>query len=768
MEVAQKYAMEEKDGEEELILSRVEGWIHKKGGAVKGSALAAMKNWKKRYFYLENVGTVQMLYELKYYDKPGGTLKGTVKMKGTEVYCDRSQSASNAKNKRFEFQILLTNGSMLKLYCDDATERDEWVESLNYVITAMKVKPPPVRNSMSLKNATFSEMVEFLSYNPMNEDETSNFEAGKEIASACQAFGSGLFGAEAGHNAQFMIQSYSAEGDMLDGGGLPFSICLVDDECLYHIISHDNDDGTYSAFYSVSRPGKYKLHVKLNDLHHIAGSPFDVEILPSYTTASQCTATGECLSKIPSDSKSTFQIIARDNLGNKKKRGGDPFEIGVMGPAMLHGLTDNNDGSYTCTLEAKQPSLMDYVTSASLSILVTLHGKHISGSPFHPTVESTTAPQEPERKKDKTVSKSYQRDTHSPPPRKNKPSAALFQRYQPSSGMVDSPPPSNALSMEDISHPSPPHDTPPSIRRNPRSSQDSQLHHTPSSKLEQARQKALSRMTSAESRGAPDIDDSPPPPPPPPESPQNRRSNHVSLKDKPASVKDRLSKLDMMTKKFGQSSLGKISRSASSHPPGQNKSTSSSQLSQSQSRSRVTQDGFVKSFSAGLLSSSPPDDLSNEVRRAWIVTNDALPTSEVINVMVGNVAGMEKCFQLVCENDLAPLSHTELSVGLFKLFEEFDVIPAYLSKKDLKSLLQLCLRSQSMEAGTLLENKNSLSFVTFMKLLVMSCLYCLSKTSTLNSLYPTIKAKLDVMLFNWGFADPLKIKTVSNRLRQSQ
>lgn len=27
--------------------------------------------------------------------------------------------------------------------------------------------------------------------------------------------------------------------------GLPFSISLVDDECLYHIMSHDNDDGTY-------------------------------------------------------------------------------------------------------------------------------------------------------------------------------------------------------------------------------------------------------------------------------------------------------------------------------------------------------------------------------------------------------------------------------------------------------------------------------------------------------------------------------------------
>jgi hypothetical protein len=136
----------------------VEGWIHKKGGAVKGSALSAMKNWKKRYFYLENVGSVQKLYEMKYYDKPNGSLKGSVKLKGTDVRCDRTQQ-NNAKNKKFEFQILLSNGSLLKLFCDDRTERDEWVETLNYVILEMKVKPPPKRmKKQSVKNATFTEV----------------------------------------------------------------------------------------------------------------------------------------------------------------------------------------------------------------------------------------------------------------------------------------------------------------------------------------------------------------------------------------------------------------------------------------------------------------------------------------------------------------------------------------------------------------------------------------------------------------------------------
>ena len=51
-----------------------------------------------------------------------------------------------------------------------------------------------------------------------------------------------------------------------------FLVCVCVYDCDYGALLN-------SAFYSVSRPGKYKLHVKLNDVHHIAGSPFDVEVL---------------------------------------------------------------------------------------------------------------------------------------------------------------------------------------------------------------------------------------------------------------------------------------------------------------------------------------------------------------------------------------------------------------------------------------------------------------------------------------------------------
>lgn len=50
---------------------------------------------------------------------------------------------------------------------------------------------------------------------------------------------------------------------------------------------------------------------------------------------------------------------------------------------VVAGLTDNSDGTYTCVVEAKQPSLVDYVTSASLSIMVS--GVAVIGSFFRIT-----------------------------------------------------------------------------------------------------------------------------------------------------------------------------------------------------------------------------------------------------------------------------------------------------------------------------------------------------------------------------------------------
>jgi hypothetical protein len=62
------------------------------------------------------------------------------------------------------------------------------------------------------------------------------------------------------------------------------------------------------------------------------------------------------------------------------------------------------------------------------------------------------------------------------------------------------------------------------------------------------------------------------------------------------------------------------------------------------------------------------------------------------------------------------------------------------------------------------QGKEGIEFIYFLKLVTMVAIYCLSKTPAFSSLYSTPKAKADVMLFNWGFADPLKIKSIQDRL----
>lgn len=183
-----------------------------------------------------------------------------------------------------------------------------------------------------------------------------------------------------------------------------------------------------------------------------------MEVLSSKTCAAKCIAEGEVLSRIRAGATSNFIVRAKDLFGNFKIRGGDPFGVGVMGPAQLKSLTDNGDGSCasfllnvirlslfiyvmlcganaaishmqgdrvskpdgdaldlsqflkTRTLGPQILSEVPYFTSNSLLVLVTLHGKHIAGSPFSSVIEE--APKVPARR----VSASVPRPVPGVPP----------------------------------------------------------------------------------------------------------------------------------------------------------------------------------------------------------------------------------------------------------------------------------------------------------------------------------------------------------------
>jgi len=196
---------------------------------------------------------------------------------------------------------------------------------------------------------------------------------------------------EVGKAVKFFVQMHDLTGASVEQGGMPFSARLEDSETMYHIKISDHDDGSYSAHYVLQRPGTFKLSVMLNSLHHVYGSPFEVEILPSKTFATKCTAQGTALEMVSLGAETNFLITARDSYGNAKDKGGDPFEVGVMGPAQLTELTDNENGTYTCCIQGLVPEDIDDLATHSLLVMVTLHGKHVSGSPFQPALDVETA-----------------------------------------------------------------------------------------------------------------------------------------------------------------------------------------------------------------------------------------------------------------------------------------------------------------------------------------------------------------------------------------
>lgn len=366
----------------EDLLVRREGWIWKKGGAVNQRS-AGRKNWKKRWFVLKEINfRGQIGYEMKYYDRPKGFLKGTVGLSEVSIFCESTRSMQKKKGSKarvntllkYEFQLLLPHGSALYLSCDDPVEREEWIETLNVVIAYLRLLTHP-ELAMVVNG-----------YDPMNEDDEDVYHQGDEVASNCQAYGPGLFGSEAGQQGQFVLEIHDIEGQPVERGGMPVTCTISNDDCVFYVTVLDNQNGTYSGFYTIATPGKYKLHLRLNDEHDVFGSPYDIEILPSKTVAECSTVEGECLTQIYPGIRSEFVVVARDSYGNKKARGGDQFEVSIMGPAQLMSVEDNSDGTYTCVLEAQDPTALNYYAAGSLMINVTLHGKTAAGSPFRPII----------------------------------------------------------------------------------------------------------------------------------------------------------------------------------------------------------------------------------------------------------------------------------------------------------------------------------------------------------------------------------------------
>ncbi len=107
--------------------------------------------------------------------------------------------------------------------------------------------------------------------------------AAVSAASKVRAFGPGLSGGQAGHQADFIIDTRGA-----GQGGLGVAI---EGPCEAAINCRDNGDGTCSVAYLPTEPGDYNINVTFND-DLISGSPFQALIRAPDADVSQIRISG--------------------------------------------------------------------------------------------------------------------------------------------------------------------------------------------------------------------------------------------------------------------------------------------------------------------------------------------------------------------------------------------------------------------------------------------------------------------------------------------
>lgn len=804
-------------------LKRTEGYIYKKGGAV--NTRGGRRNWKKRWFVLTPIDYKERTaFEFRYYDGPKGKLKGTLGLFDVEIFCE---ARSLHKKVKYEFQINLQNGGILQLSCDDPDEREEWIESLNMTVAY-------------LRKISSSSSVVISGYDPSFEDDEDCYQLGEEIAKNCQAFGPGLFGAEAGSRTHFLIQMHDIMGQEVVVGGMPITITILNEDTLYYVKVTDNRDGTYSAFYTLSQPGAFNLHIKLNDEHEIFGSPFQIEILPTRTSSQACTAEGPGITSVFSNTSTSFTVIARDIFGNRKLKGGDPFEVGIMGPARLQSLTDNNDGSYTCSFATQSPKEIDVYTASSLLVMITLYGRHITGSPYRPDIidDEVQLPIQPSTKALRSLSiQSNDRDprlsfadpgipaAHITTSTSNSVALAAEKARRRASSEYNSSftgndtntnkspfslkhlsteqPPSQPQHTQELMHES-------NINE---STAPTAATSSPISRLERARRRAMMAKAMTDKQSSL------------PSNPQpalhaqahavdetagssSRRQRRVSLmqsnlasEDQRATRRASIQRTDMdpitglpfATRPQSQSQAQVQSQThaqtqaqtTASHIDQQNQQQQASRMSKSElihtrpslslgsssSSSRSDIETWRSELSRGLVGNYPLTALPEEIQM-WETTRAALQSTEVLSRLTAGLAVLKEVFELQAETVeglrlMRLVSTGSSTAGLYYLLETYDVVPAYLSSREVKMAYALITSAQrylktpsSMAGGGV-----GIDFIHFVKYLVMVSIFALSKATTLNSLYGTNEAKIDVMLMKWGLADKLKLQLVKTRMR---
>jgi filamin len=203
-------------------------------------------------------------------------------------------------------------------------------------------------------------------------------------ASKSQAYGPGLQGGATKEPTHFTIVANNKKGDPVGSGGDRFDVKITDPygtEIKSEVV--DNKDGTYNVNYKPADVGNHTISVQ-HEGKNVADSPYHVKIDTSSSgpDPSQSQAYGPGLNGAVGGEPAHFTIQARNKAGEKLTRGGDAFDVEVLGPdesPVDVKIVDNRDGTYGVTYHPEDPG--KYKVDVILRGNNPLYYDHVGNSP---------------------------------------------------------------------------------------------------------------------------------------------------------------------------------------------------------------------------------------------------------------------------------------------------------------------------------------------------------------------------------------------------
>lgn len=102
--------------------------------------------------------------------------------------------------------------------------------------------------------------------------------------------------------------------------------------------------GRFMLRWATHVSGVYQLAINCHSVA-VEGSPLEVSVEMPVTTAANCTVRG--VKDCQAGFKASFSIVAKDQAGNQRTRGGDDFNATIRGPGRLSYATQRDEGNGT-------------------------------------------------------------------------------------------------------------------------------------------------------------------------------------------------------------------------------------------------------------------------------------------------------------------------------------------------------------------------------------------------------------------------------------